>query len=254
MHLPVILIAFLAGLLSFFAPCGAVLLPSFFAYTFKKRSALVAATCWFLAGFMTLFLPVGLGMRALAVPLTMHRPLLSWVGGLGLLALAGLALAGKGLHVPVPGFLRMGRRHDDALSAYLIGVVFGFTIAGCTAPLLALALAYAALSGGAFSSFAILLAYGFGLAAPLFALAFVADRTGFLRHRIFRGIVWSFRFLGKERTLHSTNLAAATFLAVLGIVFIATQGTFFMGYLDSKHGLADFNAAMARILSTWHRR
>lgn len=253
MHLSEIVIAYLAGLLSFFAPCGAVLLPSFFAYTFKKRRALVAATVWFLAGFMTLFVPVGLGVRALATPLAMHRPLLSWVGGIGLLALAALALAGKGLHVPMPAFLRIGRRHDDALSAYLIGVVFGFTIAGCTAPLLALALAYASLSGGTLASLVILFAYGFGLASPLFALAFVADRTGFLRHRIFRGIVWSFRLLGKERTLHSTNLAAATFLAVLGIVFIATQGTFFMSYLDSRHALADFNASMARFLSTWRR-
>ncbi|HSD12983.1 MAG TPA: cytochrome c biogenesis protein CcdA [Patescibacteria group bacterium] len=253
MHLPVTAIAYLAGLLSFFAPCGAVLLPSFFAYTFKKRTALVAATCWFLAGFMTLFVPVGLGIRALAMTLSLHRPLLSWIGGIGLFALAGLALAGKGLHVPAPAFLRIGRRHDEALSAYLIGVVFGFTIAGCTAPLLGLALAYAALSGGTLSSVGILLAYGFGLATPLFALSFAADRTGFLRHRFFRGIVWSFRFLGKERTLHSTNLAAAALLAVLGAVFIATQGTFFMSYLDSRHGLADFNTSMARILSTWRR-
>lgn len=253
MHVPVTAIAFFAGLLSFFAPCGAVLLPSFFAYTFKKRTALVAATCWFLAGFLTLFIPVGLGVRALAVPLTIHRPLLSWIGGLGLIALAAFTLVGRGLRMPMPAVLRAGRRHDDALSAYAIGVVFGFTIAGCTAPLLAVTLAFAALSGGLLSSIAILVAYGLGLSAPLFALAFAADRTGVLRHRFFRGVIWNFRFAGRERVIHSTNLAAAAFLAALGVAFIASQGTFYMSYLDSRHGLADFNAAMARLLSAWRR-
>ncbi len=254
MHLPTVAIAFLAGLLSFFAPCGAVLLPSFFAYTFKKRTALLAATWWFLAGFLTLFIPIGLGVQALAVPLTLHRRELSWIGGIGLLTLAGLSLTGRGLHIPMPRFLGAGRKHADAGSSYLIGLIFGFTIAGCTAPLLALALAFAALSGNVIASLVILCAYGIGLATPLFVLALAADRTGFLRHRVFRGVVLNFRFAGKERTIHSTNLAAAALLAVIAVVFIATQGTFFMGYLDSRHGLADFNVTMARLLSTWHRR
>ncbi len=253
MQLPTVAIAFVAGLLSFFAPCGAVMLPSFFAYTFKKRTALLAATGWFLAGFLTLFIPIGLGVQALAVPLTIYRRELSWIGGTGLFALAALALSGRGLHIPMPRFLRAGRRHDDAASSYLIGVAFGFTIAGCTAPLLAIALAFAALSENLIGSLAILIAYGLGLAAPLFLLAFAADRSGILRHRVFRGVVWNFRFAGKERTVHSTNLAAAALLAAIGVIFIATQGTFFMSYLDSNHGLADFNVSMARLLSTWRR-
>jgi cytochrome c biogenesis protein CcdA len=249
MHATTIIVAFLAGLFSFFAPCGAVLLPSFFAYTFKKRSSLIVATWWFLAGFMTLFIPVGLGIRAFSAPLLFHRELLSWVGGLTFFALAGLALVGRGLHVPVPRFLtsRMGR-HDDS-SAYVIGVVFGFTIAGCTAPLMGLTLALAALSHSASSAVILLLAFGVGLVAPLMLMAFVAERAGIFRRPWLRGTVWNFRLAGKERSLHSTNAIAAAVLVATGVVFIATQGTFFMSKLDADRGLTDFNTRMAEALS-----
>ena len=91
-----IAIAYAAGLLSFFAPCGTFLLPGFFAYSFKTRRDFLAATCWFLAGFMTLFMPVGLGLHFLAIPLTIYRPQLVWAGGIVFIMLGGLALSGRG--------------------------------------------------------------------------------------------------------------------------------------------------------------
>lgn len=252
MRIPTFLIAYAAGILSFLAPCGAVLLPSFFAYAFKKRTALVVATWWFFAGFMSLFLPIGLGATALASALVVHRDVYSWIGGLALFGLAGLALAGKGLHVPMPKFLR-GRKHADGMSAYVIGVAFGFTIAGCTAPLLALSLAFSSLSGNFITATLVLLSFGLGLVTPLLGLAVASDRTKLLQHRFFRGVIWNFRFAGKERTLHSTNALTALILIAVGTVFIASQGTFYLTKLSSANFLADFNVAAARYLSTLRR-
>jgi cytochrome c biogenesis protein CcdA len=252
MHASTLIIAFLAGLFSFFAPCGAVLLPSFFAYTFKKRTSLLAATFWFLCGFMTLFVPVGLGVRAFATPLLMHRIFLSCVGGFVFFALAGLALTGRGLHVPVPQFLskRLGK-HNDAASAYLIGIVFGFTVAGCTAPLMGLALALASMSHSGSFAVLILLAYGTGLASPLLLLAFVAERAAIFKKPWLRGKEWMFNFRGKSRTLHSTNAIAAAVLVTMGTMFIASHGTFFLGKLESRESLIDFNVRMADKLATF---
>lgn len=253
MRVPAVPIAYLAGLLSFFAPCGAVLLPSFFAYTFKKRSELIAATFWFLAGFLTLFIPLGLGIRVISSPLLLHRRELTWLGGIMFFGLAAYAFAGRGLHVPVPQFLTKRGFHNDALSSYLIGVVFGFTVAGCTAPLLGLVFALSAMERYRLFSFAVLAAYGVGLATPLLILAFVADRTKFLKHPALKGKLWTFTIGGKERSVHSTNAVAAAFMVVLGIVFIASQGTFFMGNLgaDTKM-MADFNVGAADYLANMH--
>jgi len=254
MRVPAVPISYLAGLLSFFAPCGAVLLPSFFAYTFKKRSELIAATCWFLAGFLTLFIPLGLGIRLISTPLLMHRRELTWVGGMMFFGLAAFALAGRGLHVPVPQFLtKRGFRHDS-LSSYLIGIVFGFTVAGCTAPLLGLVFALSAMEHNRLYSFVILASYGIGLATPLLVLAFVADRTKFLHHPALKGKLWTFNLAGKERSVHSTNALAAAFMVVLGVVFIVSQGTFFMGSLGADTKLANFNVGAADWLAALHYR
>lgn len=252
MSIPVVILAYAAGVLSFLAPCGAVLLPSFFAYAFKKRTALVTATWWFFAGFMTLFLPIGLGATAISTALIVNREAYAWAGGLALFVLAGLALFGKGLHVPMPAFLR-GRKHADGFSAYVIGVAFGFTIAGCTAPLLALALAFSVMSKHFLVAALTLLAFGLGLITPLLALAAASDRTRLLQHRFFRGVVWSVRIAGKERTFHSTNVIAAAIIAAVATVFIASRGTFYLTKIGSLDLLADFNVAMARFLSEFRR-
>lgn len=250
MSIPSFVIAFFAGLLSFFAPCGAVLLPSFFAHTFKKRSSILVATCWFLLGFLTLFIPVGFGVRTITRLLLLHREEVTLIGGLLLFALAGFALVGKGLHVPVPAFLTKHGFHNDALSSYLIGVVFGITAAGCTAPLLGLTFTLALLAKSKLASFVILAAYGIGIAMPLFTLAFVADRTEFLKKPFFKGKVWTFKLGGKERMLHSTNLISATVLAALGTLFIVSHGTFFMsGFGGADSALTDFNVGAADFLA-----
>ena len=254
MRIPAVPIAYLAGLLSFFAPCGAVLLPSFFAYSFKKRSELVAATCWFLAGFLTLFIPLGFGIRLISTPLLLHRRELTLLGGMLFFGLAAYALAGRGLHVPVPQFLTRRGFRNDSLSSYLIGIVFGFTVAGCTAPLLGLVFALSSMEQHRLYSLIILASYGLGLATPLLALAFVADRTKFLHHPALKGKLWTFTMAGKERSVHSTNVLAAVFMIGLGVIFIASQGTFFMSGLGADSKLADFNFNAADYLAALHYR
>ncbi len=254
MHIPAVPIAYLAGLLSFFAPCGAVLLPSFFAYTFKKRSELIVATFWFLAGFLTLFIPLGLGIRLISTPLLLHRRELTWLGGILFFGLAAYALAGRSLHVPVPQFLSKRGFHHDSLSSYLIGIVFGFTVAGCTAPLLGMVFALSAMERNRLFSLVILTSYGIGLATPLLALAFVADRVKLLKHPALKGKLLKFKMADKEHTVHSTNAIAAAFMVLLGVVFIASQGTFFMSSLGADSKLADFNMNAADYLAMLHYR
>jgi cytochrome c biogenesis protein CcdA len=247
----VIPLAFLAGLLSFFAPCGAFLLPGFFAYSFKRRGQLVAATWWFLAGFLTLFLPIGLGVHALAVPLSLHRVTLSWIGGIFLFVLAAMALTGRGLHFPTPVMPASRRGKSDALSVFLLGLIFGFTVAGCTAPLLALAFAFAVLSKNIVIAVATLCAFALGLVSPLLALAAVTDRTGLLTTMSRRVRLLGITFAGKRYEVPVTNVISAALLMIIGVVFIFTQGTFGLSTLARYPWIIEYNARAARFLSTF---
>lgn len=244
-----IAIAFAAGFISFFAPCGSFLLPGFFAYSFKRRGAIIVATWWFFAGFLTLFLPIGLGLNALAVPLALHREGLSWIGGSFMIALAFLALSGKSLHVPTPQMPVARRGRGDALSVYLLGVIFGFTVAGCTAPLLGLIFTFATLSKNAIVASLTLAAYALGLMSPLLALALAADRTRIIEKYALQGRRFAFSFGGRRREIPLLNVVAATMLAAVGIVFIVTQGTFGFGTLVRFPALISLNVAAANFLS-----
>ena len=52
--------AFAGGLLSLLAPCSALLLPAFFAYSFANRTALLRGSAVFLLGLCAVLLPLGL--------------------------------------------------------------------------------------------------------------------------------------------------------------------------------------------------
>lgn len=241
-------IAFAAGLLSFFAPCGTFLLPGFFAYAFKERGRLLRATWVFLLGFACLFVPVGLGLHAVATMLAFHRIGLSWIGGLFMIALGVMALMGRGLHIAAPVALTKPRENLTATwSVFLLGVTFGFTVAGCTAPLLAITLA---LAGGARAwpaAVLILLAYVAGLGSPLLALAFASDRGKFLGSRVFHAHTVAIGFGRFKLMVAPANAVAAAMLFLLGVWFIASQGTFISG--SGLHRLVDFNAAAASWLT-----
>lgn len=242
-------IAFAAGFISFLAPCGSFLLPGFFAYSFKRRSAIVAATWWFLAGFFTLFLPIGLSLHALAVPLSLHRETLSWFGGLFMIALAALALAGRNLRLPVPVLPVARRGKGDSLSIYLLGIIFGFTVAGCTSPLLGMVFAFASLSKSMAMATVTLFAYALGLMFPMLGLALAADRSRIIEKYALQGRLVMIGFGRGRREVPLTNVISASLLASVGIVFILTQGTFGFGTLIRYPLLIDLNVAAARFLS-----
>src|ERR1700687_5010981 len=58
--------AFVAGLIALFAPCCiSVMLPAYFASSFRNRGVLVAMTILFAAGIATVILPLAMGAAIL---------------------------------------------------------------------------------------------------------------------------------------------------------------------------------------------
>ena len=90
-----LLAAFLGGALALLSPCGALLLPAFFASTITARGRLLVHGTLFFLGLLVTLVPLGLGASFLGSLLTSQRDLLIAVAGwliivFGLLQVVGL--------------------------------------------------------------------------------------------------------------------------------------------------------------------
>lgn len=170
-----VLASFLGGMVALLAPCCiSVMLPAYFASTFRRRSRIAFMTLVFSLGVGTVILPIALGASALSRLLLAQHAWIFGIGGL-LMVLGGAAmLAGMRFSLPMPG--GGGSAGDGSLrSVYGLGVFAGGASA-CCAPVL---LGVAALSGAAASfpvALAVGVAYVFGMVAPLAVISLVWDR------------------------------------------------------------------------------
>lgn len=216
------LIAFVGGALTLVSPCSALLLPAFFAYAFGSPGRLFARTGIFLAGLLTVLVPLGLGAGALGSLVLTRREEVTAIAGVLLVAIGAYQLVVGGFSMPASGRLeqaRAGLSSDSILSTYLLGGVYalgGF----CAGPILGGVLTIAASSGGPVPGAILLAVYGAGMAVPVFVLALVWTRV---ERRLRDGIVRrEVRIAGVSRPF-GTVLSSLLFIG-LGLLFIVTQG------------------------------
>ena len=218
-----VMAAFVGGILALVAPCCiSVMLPAYFASTFRRRTQIVGMTLVFAAGVGTIILPIALGATAVSRLLLGQHIWVFGIGGLLMIA-AGIAmLAGKTFSLPMIG--GKGATDGSLRSVYGLGVFSGGASA-CCAPVL---IGVAALAGAS-ASFPVALtigvAYVFGMVAPLALIAVVWDRrdwgsSSLLRNRQVR--------LGLGRARHTVPLT----VAVSGLLMV------FMGVLTAALALS----------------
>lgn len=218
---------FIGGVLALFAPCCiTVLLPSYFAATFRNVGTLLRMTFLFGAGVAVVILPIALGLAALGQLFSSYHTVLFLVGGIFLLALGVMTLRGRGFEVP---FLRApafeGR---PGASVFALGVFSG-AASSCCAPVLIGVLTLTALTSSLPGALAVALAYVFGMVFPLFLIALVGDRFGWTTSRLVRGATLNLRFGRRRVSIHSTNLIGGLLFLAMGVfvlVLAATGNTF----------------------------
>lgn len=219
-----LLSALIGGFLALLSPCGALLLPAFFASTVGNGARLVLHSGVFYLGLVLTLVPLGLGLGALGSLVTAHREALV-LGTAVLLVLLGLVqMAGLGFDLSrlIPGASALQQQasaRSGLTRSLLLGAASG--VAGvCAGPILGAILTLAVASGDSVSAGLLLAVYGLGMVLPLVLLAAVWHRLGDRAMRLLRGR--GFTVLGRE--LHTTSVVTGALIAAVGVLFWTTNG------------------------------
>lgn len=217
--------ALAAGTLSLLSPCSALLLPSFFAYAFASRTALMARTGMFYLGLLVTLVPLGSGAAAVSTLFYGHRGSLITGAGWTIMALGLAQILGFGFSVPGVGRLRAwSQRRQGSGGGYgstlVLGAIYG--LAGfCSGPVLGAILTVAATQPNPTLGGLLLAVYALGMALPLFFLAALWDRFSLGRRAWLRG-----RSLNLGRLhLHTTSLISGGLFILIGYLFLKFDGT-----------------------------
>lgn len=187
-------VAYAGGLLTLFAPCSALLVPSFFAYAFSSKARLASRTLIFFLGLLVGLLPLGLALGSLGAVLVDAMRSLTFWGGI-IIAAFGLWQV---LALPVPSFasIRHRRRkrqlrnqglnlangdvqekdHTSPVAIFLLGLTYGLASTGCSGPILGAIAAFAVTGGSALTGMFIMFAFACGMFTPVAVLAFLWDK------------------------------------------------------------------------------
>lgn len=233
--------AFLAGAVSFVSPCVLPLVPGYVSYVAghtagtmniepsRRRRQAISMGLYFVVGFSTIFMALGASATTLGQMLLSYRYELNLVGG-AIVILFGLFMIGMAkikvmqrefrFHLSVPG----GR----PISAYVLGLAFGFGWTPCIGPILGAILTASAASATVPEGVTLLAIYSAGLGIPFLLAAAFTDR---LTRRL--------RTIGQiGRRLHQ----------VAGLVMVAMGIAMMTGQLSAlSYWLLDAFPALGRI-------
>ncbi len=236
-----VIVAFVAGLVALAMPCCfSVLLPSYFAQSFKQKTRRLGMTLIFGVGIATVMLPIALGIVALARTITASHSLVFVTGGFIMIMLGFWTLWGQGMLPRLD--LPVNLNKSDAPSVYVLGLFSGAATT-CCAPVLAGVIVLGALSSSLLESLLIGITYVAGMVFPLFIVAVVWDSYAIKGENPLRGRILNLRYFGREFSIHSSKLIAGATFVLMGIVtvilgstgtMIQTPGAALIGMMQAK--------------------
>lgn len=213
-----VIAAFIAGVIALAMPCCfSVLLPAYFAQSFKQRTHIIGMTVIFSMGIATIMLPLAFGITYIGRLLGTNHMLIFVAGGFLMILLGFWTLWGRGMlpRINFPVDLKKG----SAASVYTLGMFSG-AATSCCAPVLAGVLILAALSASMLAGLLIGFTYVIGMVFPLFLIAFFWDKYQAGAVNPFEGKLLNLKLFGKEFSAHSSKLIAGLIFLAMGVVNI----------------------------------
>lgn len=235
MNTSLIIPAFIAGLLTFLAPCTFPLLPAYISFIGgtsvqelqNSKNSLVRRKIFlngvfYVLGFSLVFIALGSLFGLGGGALFQYRNILTKVGGV-LVIIFGLFMTGL-LNIPALNFLNYEKRPifrslkpGTPVSALLFGATFAVGWTPCVGPVLGSILTLAAASATVAQGAFLLGVFSLGLAIPFLI---IAASSG-----------WAFAYLKKvNRYLHIISVIGGILLIILGILLLTGQFASWINY------------------------
>ena len=234
------LVAFAGGLISFFSPCVAPLVPAYLSYlagtvrplaagvegsavivTAGRSRAPLHVSLLFVAGFSAAFVLLGLLVASFGALVAAYRPVLETVVGIVMLVM-GAFLLGLLPRTWSEVLMREARLHlaQDALGGLgaaapvVLGALFAAGWTPCIGPVLASLLTYVGASGSLAKGAVLLSLYSLGFAVPFIAVGFGWSAG-------LRTLQWA------KRHGRAIELATGVGLLLVGLLYVSGQAQTF---------------------------
>ncbi|MFH1826134.1 MAG: cytochrome c biogenesis CcdA family protein [bacterium] len=227
-----ILVAFTAGLLSFFSPCFLPLVPAYLIYitglSFEEvktvRRTTVIHALLFILGFTLVFTALGVLVSALGHFLFQYTDILR-IGGGFLLILLGLYLMGylKLSFLSMERKITLANKPAGYLGTIIIGMVFALAWTPCIGPILAGILVLASQAQSIGQGVLLLIAFSLGLGLPMLIVAIAVNYSLTMLKKI-------------ENYLGVIHSASGLLLIIVGLLLIGNYFQVIINWLVQVTG------------------
>jgi len=220
--LPAMLVALLAGVLSFLSPCVLPIVPPYLADMggisvgemkdgTQKHRVILPALC-FVMGLSTIFLLLGFTASAFGSFVLENQVLLARISG-GIIILFGLHFLGI---IPIPALHRelrvdAGDQGGSSFGAYVLGLAFAFGWTPCIGPQLGAILSLAMQEGSMERGTILLGVYALGLGLPFLIAAVFIEKSMHLMGKLKRHMKLIERLMGGLLILVGVMLLTGAF-------------------------------------------
>jgi len=237
--LPGLIVAFVAGLISFLSPCVLPIVPPYIAYMSgvalteienrKGRQKIVFTALFFVLGLSTVFIFLGFSASAIGAIFFEYQTLLNTI--------AGLVIMLFGLHfldiyrlqiLDREARFEVENYQGTVFGSYVLGLAFAFGWTPCIGPQLGAILSLAASNGSIVKGTVLLAFYAMGLGIPFLIVAIFINRLeGFLKffkqyfkiiERIMGLLLWTVGLLMLTGGFSSISFWLLETFPVLGIL------------------------------------
>jgi len=206
--LPAMLVALVAGVISFLSPCVLPIVPPYLAYmsgvsltemtseAAARRRATFTALC-FVLGLSTVFLFLGFTASALGTFFLKNQELFAKISGVVVIVF-GLHFLGV-FRIPIldrEARLETGDAGGSALGAYVLGLAFAFGWTPCIGPQLGAILSLAASESSVARGTVLLAVYAAGLGLPFLLAAMFIGHSMEIMNRLKRHMKLIERIMG----------------------------------------------------------
>lgn len=215
-------VAFLAGAVTFVAPCVLPILPAYISYIAGEgmknkeeeksviKSSAFIASLFFVLGFLVVFVVLGLSATSVGILLNQYRRIMQIIGGI-LFVLLGMHLTGI---FEIGVFSRYAKINPNnhltrypKINAFIIGLTFGFAWTPCIGPILAVILFWASQAATFWQGFWLLLSFGLGLGIPFLILSVFTEQ---IMKRLRKGY----------KLFHIAQMIAGILIIIVGILLV----------------------------------